>query len=217
MFGLLEKDIRLTLTRKQTLLIFVVMAVIMGMSMDGAFLIGYLTMLAMITAVGTLSYDEFDNGLGFLMTLPYERKTYVKEKYIFCLLMSAAAWCIGAVMYILLSSVRHIDANPVAELPMLLSLIPAMYIAVAIMIPLQLKYGSEKSRIVMFVIFGCIAAVVFSVQTFSGNAANPLSALTMTLDSMSPAIVLGGLVIVCGLIAFISYLWSVRILNNREF
>ena len=65
MRGLIEKDLRLTLARKQTILIFFVMALIMGASMDGSFLIAYLTMLATILAVGTISYDEFDNGFAF--------------------------------------------------------------------------------------------------------------------------------------------------------
>ena len=38
MRGLFEKDLRLTLARKQTLLIFIVMALIMGAAMDGTFL-----------------------------------------------------------------------------------------------------------------------------------------------------------------------------------
>ncbi len=80
MRGLLEKDLRLTLCRKQTIMLFLFMTLVMGMSMDGSFLVGYLTMLMMMIAVGTLNYDEFDNGFAFLMTLPFDRKTYVREK-----------------------------------------------------------------------------------------------------------------------------------------
>ena len=90
MRGLLEKDFRLTFIRKQTLLIFFIMAIVMGVSMDGSFLVGYLTMLASIVALGTISFDEFENGFPFIMTLPFDRKTYVREKYLFCFLMAAA-------------------------------------------------------------------------------------------------------------------------------
>ena len=88
MLGLIEKDLRLTLARKQTLIIFFIMALVMGLSMNGSFIIGYLTMLATIIAVGTISYDEFDNGFAFLMTLPFDRRTYVREKYLFSLIMA---------------------------------------------------------------------------------------------------------------------------------
>ena len=87
MSGLIEKDLRLTLTRKQTLLIFLIMAFFMGASIDGAFIVSYLTMLGTIIAIGTITYDEYDNGYAFLMTLPFDRKTYVKDKYLISLLM----------------------------------------------------------------------------------------------------------------------------------
>ncbi|WP_090163741.1 ABC-2 transporter permease [Eubacterium pyruvativorans] len=33
------------------------------------------------------------------MTLPVDRKTYVREKYLFILICTAAAWCIAAILY----------------------------------------------------------------------------------------------------------------------
>ena len=216
MLGLLEKDLRLTFARKQTLLIFFIVALVMGMSMDRAFVIGYLTMLATIVAIGTISYDEFDNGFAFLMTLPFDRKTYVREKYLFSLILAAAAWCVGIMMYFLGSIIRHNTAAVADEMPMLLALIPVLYLSAAIMIPLQLKYGSEKSRIVLFVIFGIIAVlIVGSNQIFDGS--NILAGLAKTLDGMSPAVVLGALTAVCVLAVFASCLWSIRIMEKKEF
>lgn len=58
-----------------------------------------MTMFGAMIAVGTLSYDETDNRLAFLMTLPGDRKTYVREKYLFILIYTAAAWCIAAILY----------------------------------------------------------------------------------------------------------------------
>ena len=40
------------------------------------------TIVTAIFAITTISYDEFDNGLAFLMTLPVTRKQYVAEKYL---------------------------------------------------------------------------------------------------------------------------------------
>ena len=107
MLGLIEKDLRLTLVRKQTLVIFLVMALVMGMSMNGSFLISYLTMLAMIVGTGSITYDEYDNGFSFLMTLPFDRKTYVREKYLFSLIVSVAAWCFGAIVFAIIDVVRN--------------------------------------------------------------------------------------------------------------
>ena len=83
MAGLLEKDIRLIMQRKQMLLLFVVIAVVLGFSQDGTFILGYLSFCAAIVMVSTISYDELDHGYEFLMTLPITAKIYVKEKYLF--------------------------------------------------------------------------------------------------------------------------------------
>ena len=217
MLGLLEKDLRLTLTRKQTLLIFLVAALVMGMTMDGSFLVGYLTMLATITAVSTISYDEFDNGMAFLMTLPSGRKTYVLEKYLFSLLLAAAAWCVGLILYAVMSAVRHSAIALGDELPMLLAILPVLYLSAAVMIPLQLKYGSEKSRIVLFILFGVAAALFVGVRNGFGGAVPSPDSLVMALSGLSPAAVLLSLTAVCALLAVISYLCSVRIMEKKEF
>lgn len=216
MRGLFEKDLRLTLARKQTLLIFIVMALIMGAAMDGTFLVGYLTMLGSILAVGTISYDEFDNGFAFLMTLPFERKTYVGEKYLFSLFMEAASWCAGALICCLGSLVRS-SGDPVRDLPMLLSLIPVLFLSVSVFIPLVLKYGSEKSRVALYLVFGVMALIALGAkQVMSGREAS-FAGLEKTLEAMSPAVVLLILTAVCGILSFISYLCSVRIMEKKEF
>lgn len=216
MLGLIEKDLRLTLARKQTLLIFFVVAMIMGISMEGSFIIGYLTMLGTIVAVGTISYDEFDNGFAFLMTLPFDRKTYVREKYLFSLIIAATAWCLGAILYCIGNVIRHNSAAMTDELPMLLALIPVLYLSASIMIPLQLKYGSERSRIVLFIIFGIIAVLIIgSKKIFDGS--NIITGLVTALDSMSPAVVLIAIATVCMMAAYASYLCSIIIVQKKEF
>ena len=216
MRGLIAKDLRLTLTRKQTLVMFLALAIIMGVTVDGSFLVAFLAMLAVIVAISTISYDEYDNGFAFLMTLPFDRKTYVREKYLFGLGAAVAAWCIGALVYAIVSLVRHDGAALVEELPALTAIIPVMYLTAAVMIPVQLKYGSEKSRIMLFVVFGVIAVLVFVGSRVFGESP-ALAELVNTLESLSPAVVLLALVAVCVLAAFAFYLWSVRIMEKKEF
>ncbi len=217
MRGLIEKDLRLTLARKQTLVIFFVMALFMGLSMDGSFIIGYLTMLATIVSVGTISYDEFDNGFAFLMTLPFDRKTYVREKYLFSLVLSAAAWCVGAVLYCIGSTIRHNAVSLTHELPVLLAILPVLYLSAAILIPLQLKYGSEKSRIVFFIIFGVIVLLLIGAKKYFSGSNKTISSLTKILNDMPPVAVLIILTALCAIIALISCLISIQIIKKKEF
>ncbi len=216
MRGLIEKDLRLTLIRKQTIAIFLVMAVIMGISMNGAFLIAYLTMLAMIIGTGSISYDEYDNGYTFLMTLPFDRKTYVREKYLFSLMAAVIAWCFGALIFAIIDVTRTGGAG-LAEIPMTTAVIPAMYLGTALLVPLQLKYGAEKSRVALFIIFGVIAGAAVGLSKIMEDAANPFVNIINTFHDLPDAVVLLLLIAVCIIATTISYLCSVRIMEKKEF
>ncbi len=217
MLGLIEKDLRLTFIRKQTLFIFFIIAPIMGLMMYGPFVIGYLTMLAVMVSIGTISYDEFDNGFVFLMTLPFDRKTYVREKYLFSLTMAASGWCFGTVLYYIGNMIRYNTLPLIDELPMLLAYIPALSLSAAIMIPIQLKYGSEKSRIILYIIFGFIAIAIFGAKSFSGGANVSFPEVFKFIGSLSPVLLLLILTTVCILVMYVSYLWSKRIMDKKEF
>lgn len=84
MKGLFVKDIELMKQQKQFFILVVVMEVILNLAGSGSvsFATGYFTIVTAIFAITTISYDEFDNGLAFLMTLPVTRKQYVAEKYL---------------------------------------------------------------------------------------------------------------------------------------
>ncbi len=216
MFGLIEKDLRLTLVRKQTIAIFLVMALVLGMSMNGSFLVSYLTMLALILGTGSITYDEYDNGFSFLMTLPFDRKTYVREKYLFSLIVSVAAWCFGVIVFAIIDVVRNGGAS-LSDIPMMTAVIPSMYIATAIIVPLQLKFGAEKSRLVLFILFGLIAVLVVGSSSFLEDAANPLFKIANTLHDIPGFVTILILIAVCGIVSVISYLFSVQIMEKKEF
>lgn len=220
MSGLIEKDLRLTLTRKQTLLIFLIMAFFMGASIDGAFIVSYLTMLGTIIAIGTITYDEYDNGYAFLMTLPFDRKTYVKEKYLFSLLMATASWIFGMIVYVIFSIIRHdpmfMDNTP-ELLVMLTGMIPVVYLCSTFMIPLQLKYGSERSRTVLFIIYGIIAVIAVGARSLLNGVDNPFAGLDLALNSIPPYVILIALFVICAILTYVSYLISVRIMEKKEF
>ena len=81
MLGMMQKDLCLLLQRSRAMITIVGVGILIGFSTDGSFMTGYLSMISAILAIGTISYDEFDNGYPFLMTLPITRKGYVLAKY----------------------------------------------------------------------------------------------------------------------------------------
>ena len=217
MRGLLTKDFLLVFKRKQTLIIFAAMALIMGFAMDGTFIIGYVTMLAAIVSVSTISYDEFENGFSFLMTLPISRKTYVFEKYLFCFLMSLAGWCVSIVIYAVGNTVKQIPMDLIGELPMLFAILPVMLLFTVLIIPLQLKFGVEKSRIAIFAIYGGMALIAFLVTKLISASNIEVSKLLSALNAIHPFHLLILLSVLWLAISFVSYLICERIMEKKEF
>ena len=216
MLGLLVKDLRLALTRKFALLIILVIALIMGTSMEGPFIIGYVTMIALMLAVGTIIYDEMDNGYVFMMTMPLTRKTYVREKYLFCLLSALVAWLVGAILTCAAYIIRQNASALLEVIPISLVLIPVLFILPAVMIPLQLKLGAERSRIATYIIFGFIAGLIFMGKKLLDESDLPAQ-IEPALNSFPPVAVVVAITAFGLLVAFISYLCSVRIMMKKEF
>ena len=216
MLGLLVKDLRLALTRKYALLIILVIALIMGTSMEGPFIIGYVTMIALMLAVGTIMYDEMDNGYDFMMTMPLTSKTYVREKYLFCLLSALVAWLVGAILTCAAYIIRQNASALLEDIPISLVLIPVLFILPAVMIPLQLKLGAERSRIATYIIFGFIAGLIFMGKKLLDESDLPAK-IEPALNSFTPVAVVVAITAFGLLVAFISYLCSVRIMMKKEF
>lgn len=95
MKGLLIKDGRLMITQGKTLLgiaaFMIICSFLQGDSFP-QFAASYSIMMTTIFTISTVSYDEYDNGIKYLLVLPVERRTYVKEKYCFGILMSCMVW-----------------------------------------------------------------------------------------------------------------------------
>ena len=92
MKGLLIKDLRLMLQQKRFFLILFFIAIVLNFNSDGGtFVVAYLTFLCSSFVLSTITYDEYENGYLFLMTLPVSKKTFATEKYVFGLLLGSCA------------------------------------------------------------------------------------------------------------------------------
>ncbi len=212
MRGLMQKDLCLLLQRSRVLLILIGIGVLMGVSTDGSFVIGYLTMICAILTVGTISYDEFDNGYPFLLTLPITKRTYVIEKYVFCLLGGLAGWCISVVIFLccILMKGNAITASDLSEISVF---IPVLGLITAIMLPLQLKYGAEKSRIAIAAVGGGAWALGYLIIRFLPDRIQ-IPAFLSELDDVT---ILTALTVICLAVLAVSYRISLRIMEKKEF
>ena len=207
MAGLLEKDIRLLWGTKQTLVILFAIAVAVAFSGNGNFIIGYLTFVVEMIAISTIAYDEMDHGYQFLLTLPINKKTYVREKYLLCAGGVVAAWVIAVCLYLVSKVVRGMLT---AAVILLIILLISFF-----MIPAQIKFGCEKSRILTLGMMGVIAAIAYLCEVVFGKE-RLYQALTV-IDNMNVAVLAGSIIGITLLALFISYQISRRIMEKKEF
>lgn len=217
MTGLMIKDLRLLLQRKQTVLIFLAMTLIIGFTMEGTFIIGFMSILFAVYAIGTIGYDEADNGFPFLMTLPIKRSDYVKAKYLFCLLAGLCGWVLSVAIFIIASNVKGITLDIPSELLMAVMFIPVILTTSSILIAVQLKFGVEKSRIIIMLSYGVIAAIgVVGNRLFEGTDIGN-SAWSESLSKVSDGVIFALGLLVSLAISMACYLWSLSFMNKKEF
>ena len=211
MLGMMRKDLCLLLQRSRAMLMMAGVGIIIGFSTDGSFMIGYLTMISAILTIGTISYDEFDNGYLFLLTLPVTRRSYVTAKYIFCFLGDLVGWAAASVIYAGCCLAKGAGLG-MEQLAAALVFLPVVGLRSAVMLPLQLKYGAEKSRLALAVLFGGIGVLgALGMKLFPGLP-DTLRAFPEISGAALGAAALGAVVAAVAL----SYWISLGIMEKKE-
>lgn len=216
MKGLLVKDLRILWGAQKTtiafLAIFEIWFICMGMEQMA---LVYTIMLTILTSIGTLNYDEFNHGMQFLFTLPFQRKEYVREKYLLGTLMAAA----GAVLSFVAVFAYDMITKGSFEWMQSVMVFAAFLVGILLLslsLPIQLKFGSEKGRIVTMLFYGVVgligAFVMITLQEFSVDGAE-LLAWFKGIWGVAVAVLGGALYL--ALIA-LSYYISVKIVEKKE-
>ena len=199
MKGLLVKDFLLMIKSKKVILFMLFIGIVGGIN-DISFATGYILMVLAILSLSTISYDEANHGLKTLFTLPISKSDYVKEKYLFSLIITGIGFALVAIL-------NCFSKSGFMETFIIVS--TALFL-LAISLPFQLKEGNEKGRIVLFV-FGCTFLFAFLNQ-FIPKFFESIESVLNTLDSIMFSV---GLLITSFVLYFISMMISIRVYKNR--
>ena len=201
MKGLLVKDFLLMIKSKKVILFMLFIGIIGGIN-DISFATGYILMVLAILSLSTISYDEANHGLKTLFTLPISKSDYVKEKYLFSLIITGIGFALVAIL-------NCFSKSGFMETFIIVS--TALFL-LAISLPFQLKEGNEKGRIVLFVVvFGCTFLFAFLNQFFSEF----FESMEETLNALDPTMFSVGLLITSIILYIISMMISIRIYNKK--
>ncbi|MGN1142771.1 MAG: ABC-2 transporter permease [Oliverpabstia sp.] len=218
MKGMLIKDFMLLKNQKQFFVTILVFAFLFfGMYDDTTFAFTYIVVLCTLFTISTISYDEYDNGMSYLFTLPISRKGYVKEKYVFGIISICIALIASTVLYFVFRMAKNQDYG-VQELLIQLctSLMVAMFM-LAFSLPIQLKFGAEKSRIALLAVFGCIVAMGIIVVKLGESMNLDMGSYLAKVNGMRPQMLIAAGILIGIFAIFISCLISLRIIKKKEF
>ncbi len=170
MRGLWVKDLKLMWAGNKT-----VVGILVGLTVwfsclgKAQMALGYVVILLVFISIGTLKYDEFNHGLHFLFTLPFERKEYVREKYLLGILMAAA----GAAFSFLVNFACSVIMQRPIDDTLFVAVVVIFLIGVlmlAVMLPVQFKFGAEKGSIVTKLLGIGIAGLSLLAANFSADS-----------------------------------------------
>lgn len=220
---LLVKDYRILMTQKKSLFILLIVGVVMVISnLEIDFLAGYMMMMSMILSLGTVNYDELDNGMAFIMTLPASRKTYAVEKYVLTFINIVLCAGVMLIVYFITKGFIHWQFQIGDMVSVTAGWICGIMLAASVMIPLYLKYGAEKRRVVMMILWGIVAVVAIGGQKIMEIMANTAGMKAINdffakLSTLNPVVLMAAVIVVLANAIIISMGISIRIMKKKEF
>ncbi len=218
MKGLLIKDFKLLKGQKQFLAaVLVVTIVFMTTNTSLSFIISYITVMMGMITLTTISYDEYENGMGYLFTLPVSRKGYVREKYLFGVMTTVPVLAAVSAIAFLTADIRHIDFTAEEWAGAVAGSLLVVTMMLSLLIPIELKFGTERSRVAMMIVFGgSFLAVCAAVKVFEFLGID-WKIWINRLYGLNLSVILAAFIVVCGIVLVVSYLFSLRFILKREF
>lgn len=217
MKGLFIKDLKLMKMQKSFFLIIIAVGIAMALfSEDASFSLGFLSIVIPMFTLGTISYDEFDNGNPFLFFLPITRAGYVMEKYGLGLCLGFGAWILSVGIGVISALVRHTAA--IGDIMGIsLAILPVMLVILALMLPFQLKFGGEKGRIAMLVGIGILAVLGFIIVKGATIFGIDLVQVFANMPLPGRGMLWGIMLAAAFILWLVSLKISVAIMNRKEF
>ena len=218
MKGLLIKDVKLLKNQKQFFLVICIIGTLfLVTSNDPSFVITYMTLMYSIFTLSTISYDEHDNGAAYLFTLPISRQSYTMEKYVFGLITTMLAWVVFTAAALGATYYRQIEIDLRQWLVIAVTYLAVALLLLAITIPIQFKFGAERSRIALIAVVGCAVLGAYAAAKIFEAFHIDLSAVIDRVAEMTPGVFLAFLCAAAVAAIGISYSISLRIVKKKQF
>lgn len=218
MKALFIKDIKLLKSQRQFFGAILLMLIIFTVVQDNfSFAISYVTLMFGILTITTMGYDDLENGMCYLLTMPVSRKKYVREKFLFGIGTSLCGLISSSVFALAVTTIKGGSFQWEEWVATASACVLIITVTLAVTTPLQLKFGSEKSRMAFLAVYGVGFLGVFAVMKFCKAAGIDIAQVLESAFVEKIAGTVWGIGLVSAALLLVSYLISARILEKREF
>ena len=215
MSGLVWKDFYvLRKTFKSYLVILLVYVVLTAAKVfDASLLSGFLALLITMMPISSFGYDDLARWDRYAAALPVGRRCIVRSKYVFTLLIAAAALVLGLGLGAAVAALQLGDSSLGELMTVSIVCIAVGLLLNAVMMPFLFRYGAEKSRAIMLAVF---------VVVFGGGMLLLKSVDSSTLASVERLFSTGGMAAVAAVAGAVllcllaSYCISCGIYQKKE-
>lgn len=224
MAGLLIKDFYLIMANKKMYAVFALIAICfasIGKGESAAMAVTYFTMILGMSVLSTITYDEYDHSIVHLMTLPIQRKDYAIEKCVFSFLSLLISWIIGVLMITVTLSIKGTAIEWNSWILSNMAILFIMTLLVAIMIPIQIKFGGENGKMVVIGVILVTFMMAFGISQLLIYLKIDLGAILNHVESIVDQMQLLPILII-GLVAMVavfalSGLVSYHVVRKKEY
>ena len=219
MKALFIKDIRIVLKQQRVLIcaFFAVITILAFATDNSMYAVAFVLFLVPTMMLTTISYDTFENGMSYIMSLPVSVKDYVAEKYI---LTVASSLIFNIMATILINVVLSIGKGVgVMPLELIVNAMLAQFmvlIYISLVLPVDIRFGTDKGMIIvvlMAVVIGAAGPMLSNINVDSGLMYK-LSEAEITSVPVNQALLLMS---VGGVFAIVSYFVSVKLMKQMEY
>lgn len=223
MKGMLIKDFQLIFSNKRYFLILLLIMVFISFAGNGenyGFLVTFCGVCFGVMALNTISFDEQDGGLPYIMTLPVTRNMYVAGKYIFAAVMVAIGIILSGVL-VMLGRLTTGSGPALRELLIIGAVSFVLFVSfVFILMPIQFRFGSDNGRLMIIIFVATVYAAAFIMDKISESRGLDLETVIegaiSTLSAQPPALIAAEAAAVLLAVTSVSMAFSCAVMRRKQ-
>lgn len=219
MSGLLVKELLIMKGTWKTYLFLLLFYAVFSFVGNPTFFASMVVVILMMLPLSSVAADEQARWDVYAATLPNGRRAVVRAKYQFAFLTLGAAFLISCLVSLLIVLFGRANGNEYLDFifTSLASVVVGL-LADLVIYPLLFKYGAQKARILMGLVFGILVAVfTVGILFLSFSNSTFFDVLLAASSMLSPVVLATAAVVLLILAAIISYRISCRIYDKKEF